>query len=299
VILQFVMTFAVWLIAERLRLSGVVTVVVFGLTLARASVSPLSASLRVPSFAVWETVTVVLNVLAFTLVGLQLGPIWSALSPSERVHDLLAALAILGTVILVRLAWVMVHHFADAAVRRTIPMREGRAAAAPTMADALVTGWSGMRGIVTLAAALALPRDFPFRDFIQLTAFVVVLGTLLLQGLTLRPLLHLLGLPKDDLVESELSVARSAVLKAALTVLEGDASPSAERLRQEYAEALGQARRGTDPYDTPENILRREVVIAGRQVIEELRAADAIGDDAFRRMEEELDWHELSLGREA
>jgi CPA1 family monovalent cation:H+ antiporter len=214
------------------------------------------------------------------------------------VQDLLAALAILGTVILVRLAWVMVHHFADAAVRRTITVREGRAEAAPSMADALVVGWSGMRGIVTLAAALALPRDFPFRDFIQLTAFVVVLGTLLLQGLTLRPLLHLLGLPKDDLVESELSVARSAVLKAALTVLEGDASPSAERLRQEYAEALGQARRGTDPYDTPDNVLRREVVIAGRHVIEELRRAGSIGDDAFRRMEEELDWHELSLGRE-
>jgi Na+/H+ antiporter len=302
VILQFVTTFGVWLAAERLGLSGVVTIVVYGLTLARGNVSSLPARLRVPSFAVWETVTVVLNVLAFTLVGLQLGPVWNALSESQRVHDLLAAFAILAAVIMVRLGWLLIHHFADAAIRR-----RGRALvpgtkpgeAAPSVGDALAVGWSGMRGIVTLATALALPGGFPYRDFIQLTAFVVVLGTLVLQGLTLRPLLRLLALPKDDVIEKELSLARSVVLKAAMAVLDGDTSPSAERLRQEYAEALGQARGGTDPYDTPDNALRRDVVIAGRAVIEDLRSAGTIGDNAYRAIEEELDWHELSLGRNA
>jgi NhaP-type Na+/H+ or K+/H+ antiporter len=156
-----------------------------------------------------------------------------------------------------------------------------------------------MRGIVTLAAALAVPAGFPYRDFIQLTAFVVVVGTLVLQGLTLRPLLRLLALPKDDVVDKELSLARDAVLKAAMSVLEGKTTPSADRLRQEYAEALGQARLGTDPYDTPDNTLRRRIVSAGRTVIADLRSAGTIGDDAYRRMEEELDWRELSLGREA
>ncbi|HEY0438001.1 MAG TPA: cation:proton antiporter, partial [Phenylobacterium sp.] len=169
VILQFVMTFAVWLLAERLGLSGVVTIVVFGLTLARQNVAPLPARLRVPSFAIWETVTVVLNVLAFTLVGLQLGPIWSALSPSQRVSYLLAAVAILGTAIVVRMAWVLIHHFGDAAARRLLRGRTEADTAAPTVRDALAVGWSGMRGIVTLAAALALPAGFPYRDFIQLT----------------------------------------------------------------------------------------------------------------------------------
>jgi Na+/H+ antiporter len=298
VILQFVMTFGVWLGAERLGLSGVVTIVVFGLTLARGNVSPLPARLRIPSFAIWETVTVVLNVLAFTLVGLQLGPIWNALSESQRVHDVLAAFAILAAVVLVRLVWLLIHHFTDAAIRWRVRGTKADEPA-PSVGDALAVGWSGMRGIVTLATALALPGGFPYRDFIQLTAFVVVLGTLVLQGLTLRPLLRLLALPKDDLVENELSLARSVVLKTAMAVLDGNTTPSAERLRQEYAEALGQARRGTDPYDRPDNALRREVVIAGRAVIEDLRSAGTIGDTAYRRIEEELDWHELALGSDA
>jgi Na+/H+ antiporter len=299
VILQFVTTFGVWLAAERLGLSGVVTIVVYGLTLARGNVSSLPARLRVPSFAIWETVTVVLNVLAFTLVGLQLGPVWNALGETQRVHDLLAAFAILAAVVLVRLVWLLIHHFADATIRRLRGRRTTSDEAAPSVGDALAVGWSGMRGIVTLATALALPGGFPYRDFIQLTAFVVVLGTLVLQGLTLRPLLRFLALPKDDLVENELSLARKVVLKAAMAVLDADTSPSAERLREEYAEALGQARGGTDPYDAPDNALRREVVTAGRSVIEDLRSAGTIGDTAYRRIEEELDWHELSLGRGA
>jgi Na+/H+ antiporter len=299
VILQFVTTFGVWLLAERLGLSGVVTIVVFGLTLARQNVAPLPARLRIPSFAIWETATVVLNVLAFTLVGLQLGPIWAALSPSQRVDYLLSAVAILGVVIGVRLAWVFVHHFGDAALRRLLRRRTTRDGEAPPSAkDALAVGWSGMRGIVTLAAALALPVGFPHRDFMQLTAFVVVLGTLVLQGLTLRPLLHLLALPKDDLVEREFALARKAVLKAALEAIKDDASPSAGRLRQEYVEALGQARSGADPYETPDNVLRRQVVGAGRAAIDDLRSTGAIGDEAYRRIEEDLDWRELSLGQE-
>jgi NhaP-type Na+/H+ or K+/H+ antiporter len=270
------------------------------LTLARSNVSRLPAYLRVPSFAIWETVTVVLNVLAFTLVGLQLGPIWSALGENQRIQYLLAAFVILGLVVAVRMAWVFTHHFADLGLRRlTSPHRTDSRAAAPSVKDALAVGWCGMRGIVTLAAALAVPTGFPHRDFIQLAAFVVVLGTLVLQGLTLKPLLRLLALPKDDLVNQELSLARNAVLGAAMAALEADASPSAERLRQQYAEALGQARLGTDPYDSPDNALRRKAVSAGRTVIEELRTSGAIGDDAFREMEAELDWHELSLGGEA
>jgi Na+/H+ antiporter len=297
VIVQFVMTFAVWLAAERLGLSGVVTIVVFGLTLARRNVSAMPARLRIPSFAIWETVTVVLNVLAFTLIGLQLGPIWQALGPAQRGRDLLAALGILAIVMLVRLGWVLTHHRLDAAVRRL--RGAGGSRPAPSVREALAVGWSGMRGIVTLAAALAVPAGFPFRGVIQLTAFVVVLGTLVLQGLTLAPLLRWLSLPKDDVVDREFSVARKAVLKAAMDALEGDPSPSAERLRQEYAEALGQARLGTDLYDAPDSALRRRVVTAGRGVLEDLRSTGAIGDEAYRRLEAELDWRELSLGQAA
>jgi NhaP-type Na+/H+ or K+/H+ antiporter len=299
VILQFVTTFGVWLAAERLGLSGVVTIVVYGLTLARGNVSSLPARLRVhrsrsgkrsrSSSTSWPS-----RSWAFSLgrSGMRLAKpnastTCSPHSPFSRPSFWFGWFGCSSTISRTRL-------FGGSEVRRTKSDE-----AAPSVGDALAVGWSGMRGIVTLATALALPGGFPYRDFIQLTAFVVVLGTLVLQGLTLRPLLRFLALPKDDLVENELSLARKVVLKAAMAVLDGDTSPSAERLREEYAEALGQARGGTDPYDAPDNALRREVVTAGRSVIEDLRSAGTIGDTAYRRIEEELDWHELSLGRGA
>src|SRR5215212_3130900 len=159
VILQFVMTFGVWLAAERLGLSGVVTIVVFGLTLARRNVSPMPAHLRVPSFAIWETVTVVLNVLAFTLIGLQLRPIFEPLSSTERLRFLGVALVVLAVFIAVRIAWVMTHHAGLVLKSRFFGGHPADSTApGPSTKAAFVIGWSGMRGIVTLAAAMALPE---------------------------------------------------------------------------------------------------------------------------------------------
>lgn len=291
VIFQFVSTFGLWLLAEHLGLSGVVTVVVYGLTLARRTAHRMPARLRVPSFAIWESATVVLNVLAFTLIGLQLRPILEGLSGAERLHAVGAALAILVVVIVVRLAWAMTHH----ALERGISDLFGTSrAAVPSAKGSLVIGWSGMRGIVTLAAAMALPPSFPYRDFIELTAFVVVLGTLVLQGLTLRPLLDLLRLPKDSTVDTELRLARKAALTAAMKELERDAAPAAQRLRLEYEEALSRGRDGGNLRDTPVNALRRRVVTVARRALDELRRRGTIGDEAYRRVEEELDWLELS-----
>jgi CPA1 family monovalent cation:H+ antiporter len=295
VIAQFVVTFGVWLAAERLGLSGVVTIVVYGITMAQRVSASTSAHLRVPSFAIWETVTFVLNVLAFTLIGLQLRPTLEALESSERMRYLLASLLILATVIITRVAWVMTHQalvlwknriFRRTAAQSFIPP--------PTIRGGLVIAWSGMRGIVTLAAAMALPASFPYHDFIQLAAFVVVLGTLVIQGLSLRPLLLLFGLPKDTTVQSEVRYARKIALTAALSTLDGNVTPAAQSLRQEYEEALSHARSGQNPRNRPANVLRQQAVIAARGAIEELRAVDTIGDDAYRRIEEELDWLELS-----
>jgi len=298
VIVQFVSTFGVWIGAEHLGLSGVVTIVVFGLTLARQTRSPLPAHVRVPSFAIWETVAVVLNVLAFTLIGLQIRPILDNVG-TQRLRYLLGALAILAVVVVVRLAWVFAHHGTVKLKDRLFSPRATDDPTPPATAkDALAIGWSGMRGIVTLAAAMALPAAFPYRDFIQLTAFIVVLGTLVLQGLTLSPLLRLLGLPSDSVVERELAMARKVALKAAMAELGDDHTPAADRLRQEYADALGRASHGGDARATPDNMLRRRLVRASRAAVDGLRTTDAIGDDAYRRIEEELDWVELSAGIE-
>jgi Na+/H+ antiporter len=295
VILQFVTTFGVWLGAEHLGLSGVVTIVVFGLSLARRTSNPLPARIRIPSFAIWESVTVVLNILAFTLIGLQLRPILEALSGAERLRYLIGALAILAVVILVRIAWVMFHNTAVSLKNRLVPPPP-TATPHASAKEAFAVGWSGMRGIVTLAAAIALPAAFPHRDFIQFTAFVVVLGTLVLQGLTLRPLLQFLKLPSDTVVDTELARARKVALKAGMTALGDDTTPAAERLRQEYAEALGQAKRGGDARETPENLFRRRAIAASREAVADLRSTGAIGDTAYRRIEEELDWLDLSVG---
>jgi CPA1 family monovalent cation:H+ antiporter len=95
-------------------------------------------------------------------------------------------------------------------------------------------------------------------------------------------------------VETEIGVAREAALKAAMAALAGDDTPAAQRLRLEYQEALRQVRRGSDPRERPDNALRQRVVPASRRAIDDLRDSGAIGDEAYRLVEEELDWLELS-----
>lgn len=297
VIFQFGVTFGLWLLSERLRLSPIIVVVTFALAMSRLSTRPMPVNIRTSSFAIWESATVVLNVLAFTLVGLQLRPLWEKLGEGERGRALGVALIVLAVVIGVRLAWVFVHHL----LVRLNNLREASGEPGPpaTLKGAVVIGWSGMRGILTLAAAMALPVGFPHRDLIQLTAFVVVLGTLVIQGLTLRPLLKLVRLPPDGTVRRELRLAREAALRAALAALPAEETPSSTRLRQELTAALDHVEDGHDPGSHADNALRRRLVGESRRAIQTLRTKGVIGDDAFRQVESELDWMELSTGQPA
>jgi CPA1 family monovalent cation:H+ antiporter len=143
------------------------------------------------------------------------------------------------TVIVVRIAWSMSF---NAVVRwrdRRFGFRPPRPMLRPSVGSGLIISWAGMRGIVTLAAALALPQMFPFRDLIVLTAFFVVLGTLALQGLTLGPLLRALDLQDDDPVGHEVGAARERALSAGLAEFERDQSLVAEAVRQEFIAHLG------------------------------------------------------------
>jgi len=168
----------------------------------------------------------------------------------------------------------------------------------PTVRGGIVVSWCGMRGIVTLAAAFALPEAFPYRDLILLTAFAVVLGSLVIQGLTLRPLISALGLKDDNPVAGEVARARGVAYRAALGEIDGDPSEEAEILRLEYRALL--LRAGNDPDggvptgELPADPLRRRAIGAARQSILELRQSEEIGDDAFHLLEEELDRAELS-----
>lgn len=298
IMLQFIGTFGVWILAERLGLSGVLTVVCFAIAIARRAPEMTPARLRVPSYAVWETAVFVLNVLAFVLIGLQIRPILESLAPETRVHYLIVASTVLAAVIAVRFAWVLSARALGALRIRVQGYHPPRPMQPPTFGGAVLIAWCGMRGVVSLAAALALPAAFPFRDLIVFIAFSVVLGTLVLQGLTLTPLLKWLDLRDDDPVGREVAVARAEALQAALTSLDHDTSPSARRLRREYAALLRGAvagrREGREQGQAVRD-LRRRALAAARHRLAVLRDTDVIGDDAFHRLEEELDWLEMSV----
>jgi monovalent cation/hydrogen antiporter len=305
IILQFVGCFGVWMLAERIGLSGVLTIVSFAMAVAQEAPDRTPARLRVPSYAVWETAVFVLNVLIFFLIGLQIRPIMEALDPAQQTQYLAVAGVVLATCILARILWVMAYNTVVRWQVRRHGFHPPRPMSAPTFSGGLVIAWSGMRGIVTLAAALALPLGdggaggFPFRDLIVLTAFIVVFGTLVIQGLSLRPLLAWLDLHDDDPVGREVALAREAAYRAALQAIDGDTSAEAEWLRQEYAEVLRQA--GADPEGRvwialPADALRRRAIAAARAAVSSLRRRGEIGDDAFHRVEEQLDWGELSAG---
>jgi Na+/H+ antiporter len=314
VIVQFCGTFAVWILAESLHLSGIITMVVFAMAASRRAAEVVPARIRIPSWAVWEVAVFVLNVLAFILVGFQLKSIAERVTGSERMEYAGVAAAVCVAVMLARIIWVT---GAAAFSRwRCRPRADGlpgpRDAVALSSRAAAVVGWCGMRGTVTLAAALALPTGgaggdpYPYRDLIVVTAFGVVLGTLVLQGLTLRPLMLRLRLKDDGSVDREVQLARVETLKAALKAArECPEAETAALVRHRYEVQLSRAEAAdsgpTTAADSESQDADAAVVRAAtnaqRQRLVALRADGTIGDAAFQRVEEELDWAELDWAR--
>jgi len=294
IILQFVTTLGVWLLAEHLGLSAVLTMVCYAATVARTAPATTSARTRIPTYAVWETVVFALNILAFIFIGLQIRPILDTLDASERGRYFLVAGAVLLTVIVVRLAW---HMSFNAVIRwrdRRFGFNPPRPMLRPTVGSGLIISWSGMRGIVSLAAALALPAGFPFRDLITLTAFAVVLGTLVIQGLTLKPLLRALNLHDDDPVGREVRTARDRALAAGLASIPDDGTAVANLARQEFAAHLTSSDDSRDTEHSAHDELHHGALHAARQAVLAMRDNGEIGDDAFHQIEEELDWLEMA-----
>ena len=202
--------------------------------------------------------------------------------------------------ILTRIVWMMFYIAVIHTRFATYLYNPSRHTGAPSVKSSLLMSWCGMRGIVTLAAAFALPQGFPYRDLILLTAFGVVLGTLVIQGLTLRPLIAWLALDDGDPVGREVDWARRAAFHAALESIDGDKSPEAEMLRLEYQQMLTQAESDPDSMisgEMPADPLRRQAIGAARRALFDMRQSGEIGDDAFHRLEEELDWAELSAAK--
>jgi CPA1 family monovalent cation:H+ antiporter len=302
IILQFVIAFNVWMLAENVGLSGVLTTVCFAMTVARTSPALTPARIRVPTYAVWETVVFALNILAFIFIGLQIRPILETLEAEDHARYFAVAGAVLLTVIVVRLAWHMPFNAVLRWRHRSVGFNPPRPMLRPTIGSGLLISWAGMRGIVSLAAAMALPETFPYRDLIVLTAFAVVLGTLAIQGLTLKPLLRALNLRDDDPVGREVNAARERALRAGLASIADDRSAVAELVRQEFKAQLAYTRADADAADNTRSVhsdIHRRALYAARQAVLAMRASDEIGDDAFHLIEEEMDRLEMANARNA
>jgi len=273
----------------------VLTTVCYAMTLARTAPAQIPARIRLPTNAVWATVVFALNIFAFIFIGLQVRPIVAGLSAADLGRYMLIAVAVLLTVVVVRMAWHMSFNSIVRWRHRRMGFHPPRPMLRPTLGSGLVISWAGMRGIVTLAAALALPGGFPQRDLILLAAFTVVLGTLVLQGLTLKTLLRALALRDDDPVGAELQAAREGAMSAVLASLPSGTSDAVQLVRKEFKVRL---KGGGYPVRTEAGAAYAsayaDALRSARAALLAMRDRGDIGDDAFHAVENELDWMEVA-----
>ena len=305
--------FVAYLPAERLHVSGVLATVAAGIFLGWHSPLIVTARYRLQAFAFWEMVVFLLNGFIFIVIGLQLPGILHALSGESLVGPIVTAIIISGAVVLVRIIWVIPATYLPRVVGLA---NAGRARdPIPRRQQAAIVAWSGMRGVVSLAAAFALPltlsdgKPFPGRNYILFLTFSVILTTLVLQGLSLPLLIRKLGITYDGEADEEERRARLEANKAAIELIgklraSSEFSPdTVDRLRAEYDERLEQLQLCAENPDdcrgeiaTPQyQRLQREALRAERQTIIRLRNERVINDDALRHIQRDLDLAEARL----
>src|SRR5947207_10690840 len=298
---------------EMLHVSGILAVVIAGIYYGWRAPRVLSGRMRLQAVPVWQMVTFILNGILFMLIGLQLPQVIHALPPGSAVAIVKLALLILLAIILVRFLWLFVATYLprlfSPAFRRRNP--------APWQQTALIA-WTGMRGADSLAGALAIPfvlyngEPFPGRDLILLLTFCVIFATLVLQGLTLTPLVRWLKVVDDRVTEKEERLARLKANEAALARLEAIESSNRarpktiERLRSEYEDRVRQLRSEAPAEESVSRLfsedfeeLAREVLQTERDTVIELRNEEAINDQALRRIQRDIDLAEARLQRPA
>lgn len=300
-----------WVLAEQAHGSAVLACVAGGFYLRRHFSAVVAPATRIQARAVWEFLVFVLNGVIFILIGLQLGALREAVPAGELGPLILIGALVSVTAIVVRLLWVPVAAWAPRLVSPRLRARDPM----PPWSYLFIIGWTGMRGIVSLASALALPlataagTPFPFRAEIILIAFMVILVTLVLQGLSLPPLIRALNIPEDRGFEREERQAREHAASAALARLDEMASEDwpapeqIERMRDHYSSRLQRyAQAGAiDAECTPEAAkafrrLRHETLTAERLALIGLRNDGAISDEVLHRLEHELDVEALQAG---
>jgi monovalent cation/hydrogen antiporter len=294
-----------YLTAEAARASGVMATVACGLYLGHKSSLYLSRGARLSGEAVWETLTFVLNGIVFLLLGIQLPYILQGIRTHGFGGLLLLGALFSGVVILLRLIWV----YPGAALSYLIRRRLGQPEYRPDRKTLFIIGWTGMRGVVALAAAMSLPthlqsgEPLPERNVMIFLTFCVIFVTLVLQGLTLPPLIRRLGLANTAAQNPEEEEARRAMVEAALAYLEQrreDAEAGVVPLYDELirthrrrltvlaSDSDGHAEQATDDYQRWRE-LSRQVGAIQRATVLLMRNQSKINDEVMRKLERELD----------
>lgn len=312
--LSILTPYVTYLVADWVRASGVLAVVACGLYLSRKSSHFFSPTVRLQAWAVWESLTFVLNGLVFVIIGLQLPYVMASIQ-DHHLHTLIFyGLGFSALIILLRLIWIFPGAWFANVIRRRVLHQPERY---PEARNIFVVGWTGMRGVVSLAAAIALPQTLaggaPFtqRNSIIFLAFSVILVTLVLQGLTLPPLIRALGVggATSDLHAEEVE-ARRSILQAALEYLEklraeaktesgevyDDLSQHYRRRLATLAEKSEDGDAGVDSaYYRRFNDLSRRLIGIERRTAVQLRNQRRISDEFLREIEHELDLGEARL----
>jgi CPA1 family monovalent cation:H+ antiporter len=300
VLLSLSVPYLTYVAAESVHVSGVLAVVAAGLLRGRYSPRMVSAEMRILARSVWNLLVFMLNSLIFILIGLQLSGIVARLEGFTGGELAAAALAVSMVAILVRFGWVYFAEYLPAWFGRPFGVRT----APPLPGEAFIVSWCGMRGIVSLAAALALPPDLEYREFLIFLTFVVILVTLVVQGLSLAPLIRRLKLGTDHSTRDEHRLARVAMGKAALAAVdraagEGGVLPDViERIRAELGERVASASplaQLSDSSHAHATRVRLAAVRAERDELIRLWQNGTIADEVLHHLEEELDYEESRL----
>jgi Na+/H+ antiporter len=294
----------------ELYFSGVLAVVTTGLYLGRKGPYIISSGTRLQGYATWELITFLLNGLIFILIGLQLRSVVGGLGEFTAGEIISYAVLVSVTVILVRIIWVFPATYVPRWAFRRIRERDP----SPPWRSVSVVAWTGMRGVISLAAALALPLQtaegvaFPARDLIIFLTFCVILATLVVQGLSLPVLIRALGLEDDHIGDKEETHGRIQVAEAALQrldeLVEEDwvREDTTERVRglytyrrNRFATRFDGEPEGVEERSAAYQRLMVELLAAQRLRLVTLRDEGSIGDEIMHRIERDLDLEESRL----
>lgn len=304
IVLSFVACYSSFLAAEALHLSGVMAVVTTGILLGRAQHRVFSARTRLEARAVWEFIEFVLTSLVFILIGLQLNDILSRLGDRGVLELAGLALVISLALIVSRFIWVM----PAALLPRLIPS-VGRNDPMPPIGHLVVISWAEMRGVVSLAAAIALPLNFPERDLIIFLAFCAILATLVVQGTTLEWLIKRLGLvqpahphgidPQEAHARHQAAEAMlHAIRKRSVDVLYGPIASDLLAEHQDRAEHLQRVTQGGGAVAAERaarRAVRLEALEAARGTILALQGEGRLTEELLTKLSQELDFEENRL----